>query len=125
MQTALFIGLGSFVGGILRHLTGLLVKSWVETTAFPWHTLAINLAGCLLLGLLTGLFERGFSLHPDLRAALTMGVCGGFTTFSTFANENLTLIRQGAVGLGLAYILASLVLGVLLLFAGYALTTRI
>ena len=125
MQTALFIGFGSFVGGILRHLTGLLVKGWVETTAFPWHTLAINLAGCLLLGLLTGMFERGFTLHPDLRAALTVGVCGGFTTFSTFAGENLALIRQGTIGLGLAYILASLVLGVLLLFAGYTLTTRV
>ncbi|MDO4222040.1 MAG: CrcB family protein [Akkermansia sp.] len=125
MQTALFIGLGSFVGGILRHLTGLLVKGWVETTAFPWHTLAVNLAGCLLLGLLTGLFERGFALHADLRAALTVGVCGGFTTFSTFAGENFSLFRQGAYGLGITYILASLVMGVLLLFAGYALSTRI
>ncbi|MDO5450131.1 MAG: CrcB family protein [Akkermansia sp.] len=119
MQTALFIGLGSFAGGVLRHLAGLLVKSWAGPGAFPWHTLAVNLAGCLLLGALTGAFERGTALHPDLRAALTAGLCGGFTTFSTFAGENLALLRQGAVLPAIGYAAASLLCGVLLFAAGY------
>lgn len=119
MQTAFFIGLGSFAGGVLRHLAGLAVKSAVTTAVFPWHTLFINLAGCLLLGMLNGAFERNTALHPDLRAALTIGLCGGFTTFSTFAGENVALLRQGALWQGAAYISVSLVGGLILFFGGY------
>ena len=125
MQTALFIGLGSFCGGVLRHLGGQLVRQWVGAgSLFPWHTLCINALGCLLLGLLNGLFERGDApLHPDLRAALSVGLCGGFTTFSTFAGENIALLRQGALLQGGAYMALSLLGGLVLFLLGY-LTTK-
>lgn len=121
MQTIVAIALGSAVGGVLRHLSGLGVKHWADTAAFPWHTMLINLAGCLLLGFLNGLFEKhGAAVHPDVRLALTVGVCGGFTTFSTFAQENITLLRQGAYGAGFGYIALSLLGGLLLAFCGFA-----
>lgn len=120
MQTALFIGLGGFVGSVLRYGAGELIKRAADAAAFPWHTLAVNLAGCLLLGFLNGLFEKhGGAVHPDIRMALTVGVCGGFTTFSTFAQENVVLLRQGAYGAGLCYIGLSLLCGMLLLFCGF------
>lgn len=121
MQTALFIGLGGFVGSVLRYGAGELIKRAADAAAFPWHTLAVNLAGCLLLGFLNGLFEKhGGTVHPDIRMALTVGVCGGFTTFSTFAQENVVLLRQGAFGAGLGYIALSLLGGLLLVFCGFA-----
>ena len=120
MQTALFIGLGGFAGSVLRYGAGELVKRAADTAAFPWHTLLINLAGCLLLGFLNGLFEKhGGALHPDVRMALTVGLCGGFTTFSTFAQENVALLRQGAYAAGMGYIAVSLLGGLLLVFLGF------
>lgn len=121
MQTALFIGLGGFFGTLLRYGAGELIKRAADAAAFPWHTLVINLAGCLLLGFLNGLFEKhGAAVHPDIRMALTVGVCGGFTTFSTFAQENVSLLRQGTYGAGLGYIGLSLIGGLLLAFCGFA-----
>ncbi len=121
MQTAILIGLGGFFGTLLRYGAGEFVKRTVETSTFPWHTMLINLAGCLLLGFLNGLFEKhGAAVHPDVRLALTVGVCGGFTTFSTFAQENITLLRQGAYAAGMSYIALSLLGGLLLAFCGFA-----
>ena len=86
---------------------------------------AINLGGCLLLGLLNGLFLRHDSLlHPDLRAALTVGLCGGFTTFSTFSQESVNLLRHGLWGAGLGYIALSLLLGLALFAVGLWLGQR-
>lgn len=120
MQTALFIGLGGFVGSVLRYGAGELIKRAADTASFPWHTLAINLAGCLLLGLLNGLFEKhGASLSAEVRMALTVGVCGGFTTFSTFAAENMALLKQGSVLPAMGYMTLSLFGGLLLVFCGW------
>lgn len=60
---------------------------------FPVGTLAVNLAGCLLIGILYGLFDRGTAKSPELRLFLAVGLCGGFTTFSTFINENFLMTR--------------------------------
>lgn len=123
MQTALFIGIGGFVGSVLRYGAGELIKRAADAAAFPWHTLAINLAGCLLLGLLNGFFEKhGAALHPDLRAALTIGLCGGFTTFSTFAGENIALLRQGSLLPAFLYMACSLIGGLALFFLAFRLT---
>ncbi len=125
MQTLLCVGLGSFAGGVLRYSCGRWVQHLGSFGSFPWHTFAINLGGCLLLGLLNGLFLRHDSLlHPDLRAALTVGLCGGFTTFSTFSQESVNLLRHGLWGAGLGYIALSLLLGLALFAAGLWLGQR-
>lgn len=89
---------------------------------FPWHTLTVNLLGCLLLGLLVGVLEQGWlSSHPVWRSGLTVGLCGGFTTFSTLTQENLLLLREGAWIAGVLYLLLSVLGGLLLVLGGYAL----
>lgn len=86
IKTLLFVGLGSFLGGISRF--GL--TRWVQshgTGDFPYGTLVVNLLGCLLIGVFYGWFDRARIFDPDLRLLLTVGFCGGFTTFSTFATK--------------------------------------
>ncbi len=86
----LFVGLGGFAGSALRYVVG----RWLNG-GFPWGTLAVNVAGCLLIGLLYALAERGNLSSPGLRLLLTAGFCGGFTTFSAFMGENLAMLRAG------------------------------
>ena len=109
LRTLLFIGMGSFIGGIARFL----LARWVQGgtgSSFPFGTLAVNVLGCLAIGLLYGIFERGNLMNPDLRLFLTVGLCGGFTTFSTFSLETLELIEGGQYAIAGAYALVSVVL---------------
>ena len=107
MKDLLLIGLGSCLGGMARHLVGLGVRHL--GVASLWGTFAVNLLGCLLIGLLAGLFAR----HPNVSLAaqrfLTIGVCGGFTTFSTFSRDGLTLWQEGRLPAFALYVGGSVV----------------
>lgn len=119
---AIFVGSG--LGGVCRYLAGNAVQRLIPEAVFPWGTLAVNVAGCLLIGFIYGLIDRGTLVSPQLRLLATVGFCGGFTTFSTFINENALLFgRAGTAGLAVAalYLCASLVLGFAALYAGHAL----
>lgn len=122
---AVFIGSG--LGGACRYIAGNAVQRLAPASSlFPWGTLAVNVAGCLLIGLLYGLADRGTLLNPQLRLLATTGFCGGFTTFSTFINENALLFGRSSDGLltAVAYLCASIVLGFIALYAGHALTRQ-
>lgn len=93
LRTVLIIGAGSFAGGIARYLVSRLIQTGTSS-AFPWGTFAVNIIGCFLIGLLYGLFERNRLPNTDLRMFLTVGFCGGFTTFSTFVHENYSLFNN-------------------------------
>ena len=123
MKTLLLVGAGRFFGGILRYGGGLIIGKFSGTSSFPWHTLLINLSGCFLLGLLNGYFVRGWA-HHDLRLALTAGLCGGFTTFSTFSQESMSMLRSGAWLCGGSYIAVSVLVGLLCFAAGWYLGER-
>ncbi len=111
------IGLGGGVGAIGRHLLQQYVQGrW--PLAWPVGTGVVNAAGCLLAGLVLGLLER-HALGPAWRLLLITGVCGGFTTFSAFALENVALLRTGQVGLAALYAGGSVAVGLLLAAAGY------
>lgn len=117
----LAVFLGSGLGGVCRWLSGRWVQSLLPHTAFPWGTFAVNVTGCLLIGLLYGLIDRGHILNPHLRLLLTVGFCGGFTTFSTFVNENYLLFTGTPVQAltALVYLLASVFTGFVMLYLGH------
>lgn len=120
LKTLLLVGSGSFIGGVLRYLISKMLQLWAPS-AFPLGTFVVNILGCLAIGLFYGLFERHHSVSTDLRLFLTVGFCGGFTTFSTFVNENFLLLRQGDFTLTAVYAALSLLTGLLMLYAGQTL----
>lgn len=111
----LWVGLGGALGSVARYAIGLSV----DQSHFPWATLGINLSGAFVLGLFLTL---GLGhLSEAVTTPIAVGVLGGFTTFSTFAWEGFTLTRDGRSGLALAYLLVSVIGGVLAAWAGYTL----
>ena len=119
MKTVLIVFIGSGIGGASRYA----VQSWVAGSSpvvFPFGTFIVNLAGCFLIGLFYALGEKGNLLTPEWRIALTTGFCGGFTTFSTFAFENVNLLRTGDYTYLALYTLLSVVLGIAGVILGIA-----
>jgi CrcB protein len=94
LKLLFIIGTGSFIGGVSRYLTSRFIQNTV-ISAFPFGTFTVNLVGGFLIGLFYGLAERGNISNPEWRMFLTVGFCGGFTTFSTFTSENMVLLKDG------------------------------
>lgn len=118
IKMLLMVGLGSFAGGVLRFLLTRFVQ--INTLgSFPWGTTAVNLLGCLVLGVLYGLFNRGFLLNTETRLFLTVGLCGGFTTFSTLMSESFLLLKEGNFPSFFAYTLLSFAGGLAAIGLGY------
>jgi CrcB protein len=115
MPMLLAVAVGGATGSVARYVLGLLLLR--ASSGFPVSTLLINVAGSFLIGLLARLFDAP-DHHQVLRVALTVGICGGFTTFSTFSAETVTLLQEGKAGRAALYVTVSLVLGVLATFAG-------
>jgi fluoride exporter len=110
MGKTLLAGIGGFAGSALRFVVAGLVQNWSGSFRFPFGTLAVNLAGCLVIGFLSQLAEtRGF-FSAEARTLIFIGVLGGFTTFSAFGNETINLWRDGESMLAAANIAAHLVL---------------
>lgn len=108
MDKLLIAGLGGFLGSACRY--------WLSTATyrvlgqdFPYGTLLVNVIGCFLIGFLMTFFEERFVVSPNLRVFLTIGILGGFTTFSTFSFETLALLQEGSYWTGFSNILVSLV----------------
>lgn len=118
MRAALIIGLGGFVGVVLRYLLSLL--PFAQRTGFPVVTLAINILGAFLIGILAGVAVKFPAFNGEWMAFLQIGVCGGFTTFSTFALESTVLLGGENVGAGLLYIGLSLFIGLGAVWLGRA-----
>jgi fluoride exporter len=112
----LSLALGGAVGTLARYELGRWVHGWAGT-AFPWGTLAINVAGCLALGFLTRLGQTA-TISPETRGMLTVGFCGAFTTFSTFSFETVALLQDGESLKAVTYALGSLLLGIAAMTAG-------
>jgi CrcB protein len=120
IRNILLVGLGGGVGSIGRYL----LQKWVYTLyphPFPWGTFLVNVVGCFLIGLFYAISEKSSLLNFEWRLLLTVGLCGGFTTFSTFAFENVVLLRSGDITFFILYIFASVVFGIGAVFGGIAL----
>lgn len=116
----LFIAIGSALGGVSRYAVGLALQPRFPE-GFPGATLVINITGSLLLGFLLRAALGSTSVSPEMRALLTTGFCGGYTTFSTFSYETATLLEGGQYGRAATYVLLSVGVSLLATFAGFAL----
>jgi CrcB protein len=117
MRSILYVGAGSFIGGILRYL----LTSWTSKIldpSFPYGTLAVNVLGCLVIGFLAGLAESRLTFTTDARLFLFVGILGGFTTFSAFAWDTFSLARNTQTIAALSNIALQVVLGLLAVWIG-------
>ncbi|GAB1475082.1 fluoride efflux transporter CrcB [Bacteroidota bacterium] len=117
VKTLIIIGAGGFVGSIARYLTSKYIQDNLSFS-FPVGTLIVNISGCFILGVIYGLMERGEILSQESRLFLTIGFCGGFTTFSSFAFENVLILRDGNFMQSALYISLSVFAGILSLYIG-------
>ncbi|NYT40557.1 fluoride efflux transporter CrcB [Sphingomonas sp. R-74633] len=121
MPALFLVMLGGALGAAARFLTGKLTLVWFGPD-YPWGTLAVNLIGGFLMGLLAGTLARLGQGGEQWRLLLGVGVLGGFTTFSAFTLDLMNMVERGDWGMGLAYVLASVLGSALALFAGLSIT---
>lgn len=122
LSTLAAVAAGGALGAVGRYA----LSTWVQGLlgdGFPWGTLAVNVTGSLLLGVLFGALERG-TLAPEFQALLAVGLLGSFTTFSTFSVESLRLLQSGDAGRAVAYLAGSVLLGLAFAGLGMRLTAR-
>lgn len=117
LRTLLLIGLGGFLGSISRFLIALGVNR-IFQSVLPVGTLAVNILGCLLIGIIYSLAEQKNMLSPELRIFLGVGFCGGFTTYSSFAFDKFSLIKAGDFLMLSVYVGASVFLGLIAVYLG-------
>ena len=117
IRNILAVGAGSFIGGVARYLVSLAMKGIGK--GFPWATLTVNLLGCLLIGLLWGFLSRNATESTSWGLFLTVGLCGGLTTFSTFSKEALSMLQAGQIGGFATYVVVSVLAGIALAALGY------
>ena len=120
MLLIVLVGVGGFAGAVLRYL----ISDWVDgifhTLSLPYGTLTVNITGCLLIGILAGLSEHRNLLGPETRTLLLVGVLGGFTTFSTFGNETVDLLKDGKSIAAFSNIALHVCLGLVAVWVGYS-----
>lgn len=109
-KTITYVAVGSVIGGVSRFLLQQFIQRRVEST-FPYGTLVVNLLGCFIIGIVVGLADRGNLMSPQTRIFWATGICGGFTTFSSFINENHSMLLDGELLNTFAYISISIVAG--------------
>ncbi|MCM1369694.1 MAG: fluoride efflux transporter CrcB [Candidatus Amulumruptor caecigallinarius] len=117
VKVLLCVFFGGGIGSVLRYGVQMLLHEKITAYDFPWSTLAVNIAGSFLIGLFYA-FSDKFNLPVETRVFLTAGLCGGFTTFSTFSNDILELIRQGNVIVCVIYAFVSVAAGIIACFCG-------
>ena len=118
LSKIIYIGFGGFIGSVARFFVSRLNLN-VDLWGIPLGTLTVNVVGSFLIGFLTGISEKSILLNAEWRMFLMVGLCGGFTTFSTFSNENLMLLHNGQFFTVMLYTSISVILGFLAVYLGY------
>ena len=117
-QAVVSVGIGGALGSMLRFVVTVLAARWFGA-GFPWGTLAVNLIGSFILGVIAEFAITGaLGISPQVRIFIGVGILGGFTTFSSFTYDTLTLVRDGSTPLALGYVLASIALGLIAVYLG-------
>tara|TARA_B000000532_G_scaffold204665_1_gene172068 strand:- start:189 stop:557 length:369 start_codon:yes stop_codon:yes gene_type:complete len=122
MKSFLLVFLGGGLGSSLRYLVTIAMNQYSKV--LPFGTFTVNMLGCLLIGLILGYAQKENTLTSNQTLLLATGFCGGFTTFSAFANENLELIKNGEIFNFSVYTIGSILVGVLAVFIGFYLINR-
>jgi len=129
MRTAIldlvYVGLGGLIGSIGRYLASGAVHQIFPNVYFPIGTAVVNIIGCFLIGVLTGLAELRNLLSPEMRMFLLIGLLGGFTTFSTFGHETVAFMRDGEFLHGVGNVLIQVIIGLSGVWFGYNVTRYI
>jgi CrcB protein len=124
-MTYLWVAIGSAIGGVLRYA----IARWMEpvSAGFPWGTFVVNVLGCFVIGYFGTLTLAGgrYTVAESWRVFVMVGICGGFTTFSSFSLQTFERLRNGAGGVAAAYVLASVVVCLAGVWAGHALAQRL
>jgi len=121
MKQVLFVGVGGAAGSILRYLTNVVTAKYYAAS-FPLATFIVNIAGCFLAGLIFGLITQETTEAQNFKFLLITGFCGGFTTFSAFALENVRLMNSGNTTIVVVYTIASIAAGLLAVWIGLVIT---
>jgi CrcB protein len=124
MKELIYIFIGGGIGSIVRYILGRWVNAF-HNSNFPFGTLTINIIACFVLGFIIGLADHKQLLSPASRLFWAVGFCGGFSTFSAFSSETLTLIQQGQNSTMLLYIILSVVVCLIATFGGLLIAERI
>jgi len=117
-QNMILIGTGGFFGSVLRYGTNEMVLKLIETNK-PLGTFAVNVVGSFIIGIVLGLFENGTLISANWKLFLAVGFCGGFTTFSSFALENLSMMQAQQFFTSILYIVISIFVGLLAVYSGF------
>ena len=123
MKSFLLVFLGGGLGSGLRYLVTIAMNQYSKV--LPFGTFAVNMIGCLLIGLVLGYAQKENTLTSNQTLLLATGFCGGFTTFSAFASENLELIRNGELFNFSIYAIGSVFVGILLILIGYLIVNKL
>lgn len=124
LRTILIVGAGGFIGSVMRYLVQVFVEKGISST-FPWGTFVANIAGSFIIGIVFGLVNKGNFLSAEWRMFLAVGICGGFTTFSSFAYNNLSMLKEQAYGQFIWNVGGSLFFGLLAVYLGMILVRAI
>lgn len=125
LKKIVMVGLGGALGSIARYKVGSWIFHRAEATNFPWSTFMVNLAGCLVMGVLAALAERHDLFSPSTRIFLFTGLLGGFTTYSAFAYESAVLMRKGLLNVALAYMSVTVLCCLTAVWAGLMLVSLV
>lgn len=125
MLKLIIVGTGGFIGAILRYLVSGAVQTSLPNTTFPYGTMAVNILGCLLIGIGSGLMAARQIFSPEIRAFLFIGILGSFTTFSTFGLETFNLAKDGQNLMALFYLGFSIVAGFFAVYSGFVISKLI
>lgn len=118
IKHVLLVGIGGFIGSVARYLSAVIVYKFCDPVNFPFATLFVNFVGCFIIGMAGDLLSPSRPPHPDLRIFLIVGILGGFTTYSAFGYETLTLIRETRIMAALFNIIVHIILGLIAVWLG-------
>ena len=124
LRNILIVGTGGFIGSVMRYLVQVFVEKGLATT-FPWGTFVANIAGSFIIGIIFALAEKGNFINSEWRLFLAVGICGGFTIFSSFAYNNLTMLKENSFGQFFWNVGGSLFFGILAVYLGIILVRAI